>query len=333
MDRTRLFASILFCCATLGCAMLGCATPLETPATTQAVDPAAATDEATSSSSVEAKGLLPRLFGGSLSSASPSSTQPAIPQRPQPPKGQKLYEKLLFYPTKHPAGQWEPAGLKFEDVHFASTDGTKLHGWFCPCDDPQAVLLYCHGNGGNVSFDAELFTLLQQELRVATFAFDYRGYGKSEGLPNVVGVLEDARAARTWLAKRTGVAETDVVLMGRSLGGAVVVQLAADASPRAVVLESTFTSLKDAAAHHFPRLAWLVPKNELNSAVTLAAYAGPLLQSHGDADRTIPFTQGESLFATAKGKKQFFRVSGGDHNDPQPATYYQRLEKFLTDLP
>lgn len=294
-----------------------------------AVEPPA---PAASSSSIEGKGPLRKLLGG-LSSASPSAASPEKKPRPTPSKGQTLYERLLFFPAKHPLGGWQPQGLKFEDVNLTSSDGTKLNGWYCPCDNPRAVVLYCHGNGGNLSYDSGLYTLLQRDLRVAVCAIDYRGYGKSEGTPNVLGALEDARAARTWLAKRANIAETEIVLMGRSLGGAIAVQLAANANPRALVLESTFSTLKDAATHHFPNLAWLVPEGELNSVATLAACPVPLLQSHGDADRTIPFAQGEKLFQAAKGKKQFLRIPGGDHNDPQPTTYYQQLDRFLGELP
>ncbi|MGC3970941.1 MAG: alpha/beta hydrolase [Pirellulales bacterium] len=149
----------------------------------------------------------------------------------------------------------------------------------------------------------------------------------------MAGILDDARSARAWLAQRTGVRESDIVLMGRSLGGAVAIQLAGDVPPRGLIVESTFASLKEIAGFHFPRLAWLVPAGELQSSATLAKYAGPLLHSHGDADRVIPFAQGEQLYAKATGRKQFFRIAGGDHNDPQPDEYYRRLNQFLADLP
>jgi fermentation-respiration switch protein FrsA (DUF1100 family) len=194
-------------------------------------------------------------------------------------------------------------------------------------------LLYAHGNAGNLSFDAPLLAYIQRELQVSTLIFDYRGYGRSEGSPTVAGVLQDARAARALLADRAGVEETQVVLIGRSLGGAVAVQLAAETSPRGLILESTFSSLADVAAYHYPRLAWLVPAGKLDSVEQIARYHGPLLQSHGDADRTIPYALGLKLFRAANEPKQFVRIPGGDHNSPQPAGYYRQLDEFLGRLP
>jgi fermentation-respiration switch protein FrsA (DUF1100 family) len=174
---------------------------------------------------------------------------------------------------------------------------------------------------------------LQQELRVTTLLFDYHGYGKSEGVPKVEGILQDARAARTLLAKATGREETDVVLMGRSLGGAVAIQLAAETPPRGLIVESTFSSLKDTAKEHFPKLAFLVPQDRLDSAAQITKYTGPFLQSHGDADRTIPFALGQKLFDAANEPKRLVTIRGGDHNDPQSAEYYRELEGFIGGLP
>jgi fermentation-respiration switch protein FrsA (DUF1100 family) len=223
--------------------------------------------------------------------------------------------------------------LDFEDAWFSAGDGTRLHGWYCPCKEPRAVLLYAHGNAGNLSYDAPLMKRFQKELRVTALVFDYRGYGRSEGVPTVQGILDDARAARAFLARRAGVKESEVVLMGRSLGGAVAVQLAAGARARGLVLESTFSSYREVAAYHYPRLAWLVPADKLDAVTQIARYRGPLLQSHGDADQTVPFALGRKLFEAANEPRSFVRIPGGDHNDPPPAEYYRQLDRFLSTLP
>jgi fermentation-respiration switch protein FrsA (DUF1100 family) len=247
--------------------------------------------------------------------------------------GATLDELLLFYPSKYPEGNWKPQGLTYEDAWFNADDGTRLHGWYCPCANARAVLLNAHGNGGNLSYLAPLLIYFQNDLQVSTLAFDYRGYGRSEGVPSVEGVLQDARAARSHLAQIAEVQPSQIVLMGRSLGGAIVAQLAGEIKPRGLILESTFSSFRDVAEYHYPRLAWLVPEAKLNSMAALSRYDGPLLQSHGDADRTIPYDLGLKLFDKAKGVKQFVRISGGDHNDPQSAEYFKALDKFLAELP
>lgn len=199
---------------------------------------------------------------------------------------------------------------------------------------PAAVVLFMHGNAGNIASRADTLAILNQRHRLSVLAFDYRGYGRSEGKPSERGILQDARAARAWLARRTGVAEQDIVLMGRSLGGGVAVDLAANDGARGLVLASTFTSLPDVGAHHF---RWL-PTNmlmslRLDSLSKIKQYRGPLLQSHGDADRVIPYELGVRLFEAAPGPKRFVTIPNGDHNDPQTEEYRVALDEFLATLP
>lgn len=244
-----------------------------------------------------------------------------------------LEEWFIFFPARYPEGEWQPSGLEFEDAWFQSSDGTRLHGWYVPHEQPRAVILFCHGNAGNITHRAETLQILNKLVGVSVLIFDYRGYGRSEGKPNEPGILADARAARAWLAQRAGIAEKNVVLMGRSLGGAVAVHLAAQHGARALVLESTFTSVPDLAAHHYP---WLpvrrLLRTRFNCVDKIAAYRGPLLQSHGDADTIVPYSFGRRLFEAANEPKQFFTIPGGDHNDPQNRLYYETLAAFLDRL-
>jgi fermentation-respiration switch protein FrsA (DUF1100 family) len=239
----------------------------------------------------------------------------------------------IFQPSRYPEGNWQPAGLKFEDAWFASADGTRLHGWYVPHEQARATVLYCHGNGGNVACWADAARTLHDRVGASVMLFDYRGYGRSEGKPSEPGVLADARAARAWLAQREGIAENQIVLMGRSLGGAVAVDLAAADGARALVLESTFTSIPDVAQTMFPLLpVHLLMQTQFNSAKKIANYHGPLLQSHGTADRLIPYSIGARLFHAANEPKLIFTIPGGDHNDPQTEQYYQVLATFLDRL-
>jgi len=243
-----------------------------------------------------------------------------------------LDEMLLFFPAKYPEGDWEPAGLDFEDVWFESADGTKLHGWYCPATEPLAVILFAHGNGGHLAHRAEVLKFLQTELNVSVMMFDYRGYGRSEGVPTVKGILQDARAAAQALAEQASVAEEELVLMGRSLGGAVMIDLATEIEPSGLIVECTFPSLKAVASIHYRRLSWLVPADKLNSAKRICEYKGPFLQSHGTLDLIIPFELGQALFEAANEPKQFVTISNGNHNTPQSMEYYETLTEFLTDL-
>ena len=244
----------------------------------------------------------------------------------------KIEKSMVFAPSRYPAGNWQPPGLVFEDATFTASDGTRLNGWFVPHPQPRAVVLFCHGNGGNVALWGDELRILHDRMGVSVLGFDYRGYGRSEGTPSEAGILADARAARTWLARRAGITENQVVLMGRSLGGAVAVNLAADGA-RGLILESTFTSMPEVGHAALP---WLPVRalmhTQFNSLAKIGTYHGPLLESHGTADRLIPYAIGRQLFEAANEPKQFVVIPGGDHNDPQTDEYYAALSAFLGRL-
>jgi fermentation-respiration switch protein FrsA (DUF1100 family) len=240
----------------------------------------------------------------------------------------------VFFPSRYPEGDWTAAGARFEDAWFTVDDGTRLNGWYCAHEKPVAAILVAHGNAGNITQYSAMLETLHDRHHASVLIFDYRGYGKSEGEPDLAGILEDARAARRWMARREKIAESDVVLLGQSLGGGLMVDLAAADGARGLVLTSTFTSLPDVAAHHLPLLPtrWLMP-NHLDSAAKIGKYHGPLLQMHGDKDRTIPLALGKRLFDAANEPKRFVVQPGRDHNDAWPEIYHRALQKFLASLP
>jgi fermentation-respiration switch protein FrsA (DUF1100 family) len=264
--------------------------------------------------------LVPALGCFSGSSLNPSSPTKA------------LEDSIVFQPKKYPAGDWKPKDLSFEDAWFESQDGVRLHGWHCNVPQPRAVVLFCHGNAGNVADCYWNLRLWSEKLGASVLAFDYRGFGKSEGKPSEEGILNDARTARRWLANRARVKEQDIVLVGHSLGGAVAVDLAAMDGARGLILESTFSSIPEVAASKVPSAASIMT-NRFNSVAKIPLYHGPLLQCHGDADRVVPIALGEKLFAAANQPKEFVRVPGGGHCGPPSADYLKALRRFVDNLP
>jgi fermentation-respiration switch protein FrsA (DUF1100 family) len=257
---------------------------------------------------------------------------------PDPPNtldrpGMSLVDALLFHPLRFPLGEWPARDPTVEDVWFQAPDGIRLNGWFAESTRPRAVVLYAEGNAGNITGRRGVLDLFRDRLCASVLIFDYRGYGRSEGSPSVAGILTDARAARHWLAERTGVPEQGIVLVGNSLGGAVVIDLAARDGARGLILENTFSSLSDVTERHFGRLARIFAMNRLDSASLIREYQGPLLQTHGDADTVIPYALGRRLFEAAREPKQFVEVRGGDHNDPLSREYLTALDGFLGSLP
>lgn len=241
-------------------------------------------------------------------------------------------ESLIFFPDRKPIDTWDLPGV--ERVRFQAADGTRLHGWFFPCPKARAVVLFACGNGGNISYRADRLAYFCRRHHAALFAFDYRGYGLSEGHPDEPGVLMDARAARAWLAKRSNVPERHIVLMGESLGGGVMVDLASRDGARGLILERTFTSLPDVGAIHFPFIpVRLLMRSRLDSLAKIGGYHGPLLICHSDTDEIIPFEMGRRLFDAANEPKRFVAFKGVGHNEPLPDEWDDEVDRFLSRLP
>ena len=217
---------------------------------------------------------------------------------------ESLERSKLYQPLPYPVGDWSPEGLVYEDAWFSASDGTRLHGWYVPCPNPAAVVLFAHGVAGNISHLGGPLREFCDRHGVAVMVFDYRGYGRSAGTPSEKGLLQDARAARAWLANRVGIDERDIVLMGRSLGAAIMVDLAANDDARGLILESTFCSVPDVARYHLRYLPvhWFMA-SRFDSLAKIGAYHGPLLMSHGDRDEIVPYRQGVRMFRAANEPK------------------------------
>jgi fermentation-respiration switch protein FrsA (DUF1100 family) len=267
-----------------------------------------------------------------LASYAMSATGCAALGRYSPTAG--LESRGIFQPAKYPSGEWDQTAVLVQDAQFAARDGTKLHGWYVAHDQPKGHALLLHGNAGNVTLLAQTLRTLNRRHTLSVLALDYRGFGKSEGRPSEEGLYQDARAARRWLAEKEHIAETDVILMGVSLGGAVAVDLAARDGARGLVLANTFTSLPAAAQQQVRWLPMnLILATRFDSLAKIKDYDGPLLMTHGDADEVVPYKQGQALFEAAPGTKKFITASGGKHNDPLPEEYRVALDEFLDNLP
>jgi uncharacterized protein len=249
--------------------------------------------------------------------------------------GMMFLEHWLVYPAPpRTAGDWKATWLPHEDIRFQSADGTKLHGWFVPHASSKRAILYCHGNGEHIAFNAELAAKLRDTLQASVFLFDYRGYGRSEGRPSEAGCIADGRAAQHWLANRMGIKPSDVVIMGRSLGGAVAVALASEAGAQALIVETSFSTMPDVAAALYPWLPvrWVMD-NRYDSLTRIKQYAGPFFQSHGTNDSIVPISFARLLFEGAPStNKKWLEFADLGHNDGWPESYYLDLATFLDGL-
>ncbi len=245
-----------------------------------------------------------------------------------------FFERRLVFPAPR-ARPTDANAASFggEDVFFASADGTRLHGQYFPHDQPRGQILYCHGNGTMVPRLTEYGNWMRNLFQHSVFIYDYRGYGLSRGKPDERGILADTDAAHQWLVQRSNTDADDVVIAGRSIGGALAVHAAASFGARALVLQNTFDTLIDTAARLYPWLpVRLVMQTHLRSIDRIGQYHGPLLQSHGTADQIVHFTSGQKLFEAANPPKQFFAIEGGRHNDHNPSEYVSAIQTFLDEV-
>ncbi|MBN1102498.1 MAG: alpha/beta hydrolase [Deltaproteobacteria bacterium] len=222
---------------------------------------------------------------------------------------------FVFFPQRSLEFSPQALGLPYKDVTFESGDGKRLHGWYFASRQEGPVILFCHGNAGNISHRLDnVSRLLGKGLRV--FIFDYRGYGKSEGRPSEKGIYADGLAAYDYLLHREGISADEIVPFGRSLGGAVAVEVALGRRVKALVLESAFTSMRDMAKTMplFLPISPFVP-DHYNNLEKVSRVKVPLLVIHGDADELIPFSMGERLYAAAGAPKFFYPIRGAGHND------------------
>lgn len=243
-----------------------------------------------------------------------------------------LERSVLFQPTAYPKQPIEVPGLPIEEVWIESGEAT-LHGLYVPHPNPVGVALYCHGNAGTVADRIQTLALMNQRHNLSVLIFDYQGFGKSTGKPTQTGILSDARTARRWLAEKEEIDEAEIILLGRSLGGAVAIDLAAEDGARGLILASTFTNLPDVAAHHFKLLpVRILMTHRMNSVDKIKKYHGPLLYSHGQQDEVIPYKLGQELFEAAPGPKQFVSIPDGTHNSGMTEEYRETFDRFIRSL-
>jgi fermentation-respiration switch protein FrsA (DUF1100 family) len=208
-------------------------------------------------------------------------------------------------------------GLKYEDVRFDTADGERLHGWYVPAVNARGVLLFFHGNAGNISHRLESIMIFNR-LGLDVLIVDYRGYGRSTGKPTESGTYRDAQAAWNYLLGERQASPGQIVIFGRSLGGAVGAWLAAglpaEQTPAAVIIESTFTSGADMARRLYPVYpARLLTRLKYPVVDYAARLKCPVLVVHSRNDEIIPFAMGRTIYAAAPQPKEFIELRG-DHN-------------------
>jgi fermentation-respiration switch protein FrsA (DUF1100 family) len=239
---------------------------------------------------------------------------------------------IVFFPDPHLVGTPGDFGLEFEEVWFEAADGVRLHGWWVPRAG-SPVLLWFHGNAGNISHRLENLKLLHDLAEVQVFIFDYREYGRSQGRISREGTFKDAAAAYRYAVESRKVPAGDLVLFGRSLGTALATDLAARLPCRSLILESAFTNSSDMAKLFAPFMFDWRPRIPYDNLGKIAKLEVPLLIIHGSDDEIIPVDMGRRLYAAAREPKELYLIHGAHHNDTYVVGgqgYFERLKAFIT---
>ncbi len=251
-----------------------------------------------------------------------------------------IQDRQIYLPIATLVTTPDAHGLPYEEVWLTADDGVRIHGWYLPAPDGAnadgraPTLLFLHGNAGNISHRIRSLRLFH-ELGLAVLIIDYRGYGQSEGRPDEQGLYLDALAGWRHLRDERGIAADDIVVFGRSLGGAVAAWLAARERPGGVILESAFTSATDLGRELYPWLpVRLLLRVDYDTLAAVPAIDAPLLIVHSHDDEIAPFAHGRRLYEAAAGPRTLLELRGG-HNDAfivSAADYREGLSRFLAEV-
>lgn len=240
-----------------------------------------------------------------------------------------LQEKMIFLPSSLPANYQYVFDQPFEEFFLETDDGARLNAIHFKIENPRGVVLYFHGNAGDLSRWGRVVSMFPR-IGYDAIVMDYRTYGKSKGKLSQQALLSDAEKFYAYTLERYK--ESDILLYGRSLGSGIACYLAAGNTPKMVLLESPYYSLRAIAKKRFPFLPvdWLL-RYHLDSNEYVKDIKSPIAIFHGDGDKVIPLESGKALFEDIPiDQKVFFTIQGGHHNDlDQYPEYHARLDQVL----
>lgn len=222
--------------------------------------------------------------------------------------------KLIFLPSSELIVTPEKAGLRGEDVWINTKDGEQLHGWFFPNEATEYIVVLCHGNAGNISNRIDIAKLLNG-IGLSVLLYDYRGYGQSSGKPSEEGVYTDVESVVYFLKNERGYSEHQMIMYGRSMGGAVASYAATKFDVSGLVLDSAFKNLKAMVRDLYPFVPASLARFELPTEEYLKEISDiPVMIMHSPRDSIVGISHGQHLYRIASEPKKFVELRGG-HND------------------
>lgn len=243
-----------------------------------------------------------------------------------------VLQRHLIFPTLFVGTpEFSPPPQPMERLWF-EIPGAKVEGWFLrgapPEDGPKPLVIFAHGNGELI----DIWPLTFQGLNRRGFhvlLVEYPGYGRSTGQPSQKNITQTFCAAYDLVVQRPDVDPSKIVLFGRSIGGGAVCALASRRSSAALILMSTFTSLRPFARRYLAP-SFLI-RDPFDNESVVSAYSGPVLIVHGTHDSVVPYAHGRAL-ATAARRGRFVSYHA-DHNDCPPnwEDFFETMRNFLKE--
>lgn len=234
-------------------------------------------------------------------------------------------DSYIFFPEEIITATPKTYGMKYEDLYIVTEDKVKINVWFIPDGDGD-LIIHCNGNGGNLSDRVEKF-LLFNSFGYSVIGFDYRGYGKSEGKPSEEGFYRDLKGVIDFATEK-GYRKEKMILYGESIGGGVALQLALETKCAVLVLESTFTSIKDMARIYYKLFPTnLLLKSEFDNLSKIKKVKCPVIIMHSKEDEIVPYFMGRKLYENANVPKVFLDLEKG-HNDGGIIISKEAISKF-----
>ena len=236
-------------------------------------------------------------------------------------------QRSMIYPGA-PAPQSNPSerGWAFETFQLPVSGGI-TEGWYVPAPNARGTVLFSHGNAENMGNTLDTIKVFRN-LGFNVVQFDYGGYGNSTGKPSETRCYNDVRAVWNWVLQQKGETPSRMILVGQSLGGAVIAQLASETTPAAVILESTFTSMVDMARENLPFLpVYLLTLDRFQNLNKLSKIHAPILIVHTPEDFVVGYKHGQRLFEKANAPKTFLKLHG-----PHCGAYYWENKDYVKGI-